>query len=379
MLAELLLHVGPEKTGTTTIQASLATSAEALTRAGTFVPLASGDSPGHHVPILREVVGDRRYEIRYAYSQDALSLADTLGELARNNCTRLLLSAEIFSTRGAHAEVLRLVERINPRKLTVIHAMRPVVPWLLSWHGQDIMGGIWDRGCWPVDRLAGWFVENVLTVDSACDLWRRGPWDFELRTLLLAPHPDLDICRMFADCAELPIALTEVPPVNARLTPCQLHLLQTLNVHAFDPEASLQQRAAWRGAALSTLRRHGVPPHVCDCAVEIDAATKARIEALYAGYVDRIVTASGYVAGDVADVTKAVSRDRAVHSRFPGPESAAACVAFLWHMVVDATAVRQELDGASTFWHSRADAYAGARDHWHEQAENWQKVAEDQP
>jgi hypothetical protein len=155
-----------------------------------------------------------------------------------------------------------------------------------------------------------------------------------------------------------------------------LHLLQTLNVHTFDPDTSLQQRAAMRGAVLSTLRRHGVPPHTCDCAVEIDPATKSRMESVYAGYVDRVVTASGHVAGDVADVTGAVPGRHAVHSRFPGPDSAAACLAFLWNMVGDARAETQELDEAGTFWHTRADAYSEARDHWLEQAENWQKVAE---
>ena len=143
---ELLLHVGPEKTGTTTVQTSLAASAPALTAAGTFVPLAAGHSPGHHLPILREVVGEHEFQARYAYSQDSLSLEATLAELSANRCPRMLLSAEDFSSPATRPDVLRLLERINPARVTVIHAVRPVVPWLLSWHGQDIKFRPLDRG-----------------------------------------------------------------------------------------------------------------------------------------------------------------------------------------------------------------------------------------
>jgi hypothetical protein len=375
MLAELLLHVGPEKTGTTTIQASLAAAADDLTAAGTFVPLASGHSPAHHVPILREVVGDDEYDQRYAYSQDTLSLTDTVSEWERNGCPRLLLSAEVFAVRSAHPAVLDLIERIAPRKVTVIHALRPVVPWLLSWHAQDIMGGISDRGSWSVDRLSEWFVDNVLALDDACALWRAGPWDFELRTLPLPPHPDLDICHLFAGCADLPDTLPEVPPVNRRLDPCQLHLLQTLNVHTFDPASSLQQRAARRATVLSTLRRHGVPPHPCDCTVMMDTATKTRLETVYADYVDRMAAASELVAGDIAEVKRAVADGDTAHSRFPTPDSAARCLPFLMHLIDDERAGRQELEEASTFWHARAESFSEARDHWQEQAENWEKAA----
>jgi hypothetical protein len=377
MLAELLLHVGPEKTGTTTIQASLAASAAELTAGGTFVPLASGDSPGHHLPVLREVVDRQTFQDNYAYSQDSLSLEETLAELSRNGCPRLLLSAEDFSAPSTRHDVVRLIERINPRKLTVIHAMRSVVPWLLSWHGQDIKYGLFDRGSWPVDQFSRWFTDNVFTLDSACELWRQGPWEFELRTLPLPADRDFDICRLFADCAGLPDTLLEVPPVNRRLDPCQLHLLQTLNVHTFDPASSLQQRAARRATVLSTLKRHGVPPHPCDCAVMMDAATKTRVETVYADYVDRIVAISGFVAGDIADVKRAVADEDAVHSRFPTPDSAARCLPFLMHLIDDNAAERRELEEAVTFWHARADAFSEARDHWHEQAQNWEKAARD--
>jgi hypothetical protein len=375
MVAELLLHVGPEKTGTTTIQASLAASAAELTAAGTFVPLASGESPGHHLPVLREVVDPQAFQDHYAYSQDSLSLEETLADLSRNGCPRMLLSAEDFSAPSTRHDVVRLIERINPQKLTVIHAMRSVVPWLLSWHGQDIKYGLFDRGSWPVDQFSRWFTDNVFTLDSTCALWRQGPWDFELRTLVLPSGSSLDICRLFADCANLPTTLTEVPPVNRRLSPCELHVLQTLNVHTFDAGASLPQRAAARAAVLSTLRRHGVPPHTCDCAVPMDTATKTRLETVYADYVDRIVAVSGFVTGDVGAMTRSVTNDHAVHSRFPTADSAPLCLTFLGHLVDDGAAARRELEEVGTYWHVRADAYSDARDHWHEQAENWERVA----
>jgi hypothetical protein len=377
MLAELILHVGPEKTGTTTIQESLAAAAPALTANGTFVPLADGESPGHHLPILREVVGNEDYRSRYAYSQDSLSLQDTLAEQSSNGYGRMLLSAEDFSAPSTRGDVLRLIQLINPRRLTVIHALRSAVPWCLSWHAQDIKYGLFDRGSWTIDQFSSWFVENVLTIDDAAHLWSDGPWAFDLRTLLLPGGGHHDICRMFTDGADLPVALEDRPPVNTRMSPCELHLLQAINIHTFDPGLPLHERALAREPLLSVLNDHGVPPHECECATQLDSDIQSRIEDLFSQYVDRIVSASGSIEGRSEDVTTSVPPDHAIHSRFPTPRSALTSLSFLMDVVRDGVIRRSENQEATEFWHAQADAYVAARDHWQEQAQNWQAAADE--
>jgi hypothetical protein len=107
----------------------------------------------------------------------------------------------------------------------------------------------------------------------------------------------------------------------------------------------------------------------------MDTATKTRLETVYADYVDRIVTVSELVAGDIAEMKRAVADEDGAHSRFPAPDSAARCLPFLMHLIDDETAERQELEEAGTFWHAQAESFSEARDHWHEQAENWERVA----
>jgi len=377
MLSELLLHVGPEKTGTTTIQTSLAASAPELTAGGTFVPLASGHSPGHHLPILRELVGDHEFQAHYAYSQDSLSLRATLAEVRHNGCDRMLLSAEDFSAPSTRHDVLRLIEHINPVKVTVVHAIRPVVPWLLSWHGQDIKYGLFDRGCWPVDQFSQWFGDNVLTIDSTCDVWKQGSWEFELRTILLPAGPNHDIVGTFAECADLPGPLSQSPPTNKRLTPCELYLLQTLNIETFDPNLTLAQRALSREVLLSSLGIHGMPPHSCDCEVRLEPSTRSQMEDIFSPYVDRVVTISGVVNGDPEAVLSPASDDDTIHNRFPGTDSTALCVPFLMNVISDGLALRKDLDEARNFWQTQANGYEHARDFENEQAQNWQNAAGD--
>jgi hypothetical protein len=375
MLSELLLHVGPEKTGTTTIQASLAASAPELTAAGTFVPLATGHSPGHHLPILRELVGDPEFQAHYAYSQDVLSLQATLAELAHNGCDRMVLSAEDFSAPSTRGDVLRLIQTINPAKLTVVHAIRPVVPWLLSWHGQDIKYGLFDRGCWPVDQFSRWFGDNVLTIDSTGDIWNQGPWDFELRTILLPTGTGHDIVGMFAECARLPGPLKKSPPSNQRLTPCELHLLQTLNIQTFDPNSSLVQRALSREVLLASLAEHGMPAHSCDCEVRLEPGTRSQMEEIFAPYVDRVVTVSGVVIGDPATVTSPASDGDTVHNRFPTADSSALCLPLLMNAISDGLTLRNDLEEARAFWQAQASDFEQARDFERLQAGNWQSAA----
>jgi len=57
-IEELILHGGPPKTATTNLQAALADAASTLAQHGVLMPLATGDEPGQHIPILRELCGD---------------------------------------------------------------------------------------------------------------------------------------------------------------------------------------------------------------------------------------------------------------------------------------------------------------------------------
>jgi hypothetical protein len=159
------------------------------------------------------------------------------------------------------------------------------------------------------------------------------------------------------------------------MEPCELRLLHALNVYSFDSTAPLQKRALVREMVLSSLERHGVPSHRCDCAVELDPTLRAGVESDFAQYVARIVPDSDVIEGDLDGLKGDVPSDQCIHSRFPTPDDALPWLPLLLDALDDSIAVQQEARAASDFWHAQADAYLEARDHEREQAQSWQEAA----
>lgn len=317
MIDELLLHIGPPRTGTTTIQGTLLAAAAESAELGTFIPSANGEEPGQHLPILREVIGDAVMKERYSFSQDTLSLDDVLRAASDAGCHRLLLSAEEFA--ASPEDVFQLLRAIGAPRVIVLHSVRPVVPWMLSLYAQYITYGLNEMATWPVERFAEFFAELILPASIvAVERWKDGPWEVRLRTMFLARSPDVALGSKFARLADLPVPLLPSKPANQRFDACRLHILLALNVHGYDAATPLSDRAVARERVLASLQSSEIPPHDCRCAQRLPAAIRDDLTDVASRLLPSWVSGSERILGDPAVATMSRSAEF-VHSAYPAP------------------------------------------------------------
>lgn len=90
MKKKIYIHIGPHKTGTTTIQFSMNFNKNALLKKGVYYPdsgLVSDSLPGHH-NLAWELSGN------YRFSENHGTWSDLTAELARSNFESVILSSE---------------------------------------------------------------------------------------------------------------------------------------------------------------------------------------------------------------------------------------------------------------------------------------------
>ena len=358
MIDELVLHIGPAKTGTTSIQEALAATATEQAAAGTFVPRAEGAEPGQHLPILLEVVGDASYRHRYAFSQDVLSLQAVLRDAAEARCRRLLISSERFAWSTDSADVLHLIRAIGPRRLVIVRAVRSVTPWALSHFAQQIVTGLFEVSTWPVDRFSEWFADVFLPGSMAgVEQWRDGPWTVSQRTMFLPADADFDVAGVFGSVAELPVPLRTGRPANRRLDPCQLHFLQALNLITFDGFLSISDRTVQRESVVAALKAGGAPAHECSCGQLLESEVRRFLEDRMARIVPSLLAISDVVVGDPKVATVEVSAGDLVHCRFPDVSSIAVAAVLLSRALDEVVARLRAVTEARDFWHTQAAAW----------------------
>jgi hypothetical protein len=368
MVDELVLHIGPAKTGTTTIQSSLAASSPALRELGVLVPLTQGGSPGQHLPILNELMDRSDYEENFGYSHDVLSLRSVLADADRWDCRRLVVSAEEFT--DCPDDVLRLLQAIRPARVVVLLAIRPAVPWCLSLFAQHVAYGLSKMSTWSIERFVPWFVDVFLPGPlRAVDLWRSGPWDLKLRTMFLPHGADHDLMAGFSELAGLPAPAAQERPRNRRLTTCELHLLQSLNLPEFRTDSSMIEQAHVRERVLEALDRDGVPAHDCDCARPLPDSLTSLLERSFDQVVEVVVTESAITIGSVEETRRSCDPADTNYPRFPDQASTARAAVVLHEALRAAVGTEAAVLEARDFWHAQAIAFEEARDYWHGKAQ----------
>ena len=139
MPLHLIPHVGLPKTGTTYLESSPPAPRTDLAWSGVFIPESVGAEPGQHAPILRDVVGRRRWQDEISRSQDQLPLSEVLKSVATHDAHTLVLYAEVFSPLPS--EAVRLVDSIDPATLHVVGFGRSLVAWVESARSQVLRTG----------------------------------------------------------------------------------------------------------------------------------------------------------------------------------------------------------------------------------------------
>lgn len=237
------LHIGTEKTGTTSIQHYLAANREALRGAGYLYP-TSLNSPNHmalaryaldddRVGDLRKTIGVEGAKAVERYrDRIAKSLREEIAEEPQPH-TLVLSNEHCHSQLTSESEVARLAELLKSiaRQITVIVYLRPQHELALSKFSTHIkMGG---RGVNPFpktrDGLPPYYDYEALT-----DRWASqfGPENLQVRLFERSSMPNGSLLDDISAVIGLDSSSLVAPPKqNESLSPEGLALLRALNEH----------------------------------------------------------------------------------------------------------------------------------------------------
>lgn len=124
-MADIYLHIGLNKTGTSSLQDFFALNQDALRAEGWCYPRTGRDGPAHH-PL----------SAAFRSPDAVVPLLDELrAEIA--DAPRVVLSSEDFHTLGTQA-IERVAETFKGHRVQVLLYVREHLPYLASWYQQNI-------------------------------------------------------------------------------------------------------------------------------------------------------------------------------------------------------------------------------------------------
>ena len=238
---KLFLHIGFNKTGSTSIQESLLRNAPRLLERGVFYPCnveAAYFQRVQHVPLAAALPG---MKLGWLNARKAGTVGqaydDLFGAIEQSQFETLILSSEGFGATSITAKQLDWLKRcFEGYRITIIAYIRPQDAYLLSAYQQRVKAG--GKGGFQFgmhesmeslrfgSRLAPWREafgpENVIVRPFAPKLWHEGELFFDFLNALEIPRDGLDIAE----------------PANEGLDYRAVELLRALN--------ALQKRGAGR-------------------------------------------------------------------------------------------------------------------------------------
>lgn len=237
-MADVFLHIGLAKTGTTTIQAGLDARVVQLAAAG--VLFAGGSHRAQRLATYdllgQRIEGDDRDVVAGAFGRLAEEIAAFPGRSV------VVSEEELSHARPRH--VRRLVRRLGPHRIYVVITVRDLARTLLSsWQQSVVQGGStgWpdfiasvrdDRETSsPSDGLAFWLRQDLLSV---IDTWTTAIPAERVRIVTVPPHGAAEhvLLDRFAAATGLPPDIwgTErVRPRNVSLGAAELEIVRRLN------------------------------------------------------------------------------------------------------------------------------------------------------
>jgi hypothetical protein len=128
-MLDLVLHIGPHKTGTTSLQRALLKAYGAAEPRTIWYPEPSQFGPGHSV-MARDIIDGSGNLVRQA--------VDVAG---RANCERLVLSAESLSACAYQHRIDNLVQQTSGTKIHIVATLSPIYKRAISLWQQGIKRG----------------------------------------------------------------------------------------------------------------------------------------------------------------------------------------------------------------------------------------------
>jgi hypothetical protein len=239
MFSKCILHIGTEKTGTTTLQTFLTDNRSALRRMGYSFPSTLG-TPGNRFIATYAMADDRsddgRKRLRIATDADlALHREHVEGvlrdEMMSGGGSVLLLSSEHCHSRLVHeSEVRRLQSLLTRycRQLSVIVYIRPQHELAISLYSTALRVGYSGRPILPKVASSATYYNYQRLLDRWADVF--GEANVVPRIFSRKELPDGDICADFLHlCGIDGRTLTHAPDTNRSLSGEAQAFLERLN------------------------------------------------------------------------------------------------------------------------------------------------------
>jgi hypothetical protein len=263
MIAQCWLHIGTEKTGTTSIQGFLATNRDKLLKRGFLYPKSPGST--NHLGLACYGQDDGRFDgvrraLKVSTTQDvaryrARLLAELDREIAKSNASAVVFSNEHLSSRlVSRAEVLRIKNLCDryARHTRVIVYLRNQIEFLVSRYIEAVKGGSTHPFPFPVSSG----VARLMDYESLLAPWRDS---FGLENLSVRRFETDDFCGgdLLADF-EMQIGipastLDRIGRRNQALNAEAIEFLRRFNKHV--PHMIAKRRNPERGKIVSLLEQ----------------------------------------------------------------------------------------------------------------------------
>ncbi|HEX8233997.1 MAG TPA: hypothetical protein VF559_11710 [Caulobacteraceae bacterium] len=231
------VHIGFEKTGSTTIQRFLGVNHARLKQSGVLYPLAAGRPSQANLPAA--VMEDGRVERMRARlgltSDEALATfrdrfrADLTVEVEAARPRTLLFSHENLSTRLRPPEIARLHDFLGDfaERVTILAYVRRQDELPMSLYSTAVLGGRAEPFAWPEpDAAPGWFDYHPILC-----AWRDafGAENLQVRRYGRRYFTDKDLLADLAQALGLPSGLEPAPRLNSGFDLQRLEFVRLLN------------------------------------------------------------------------------------------------------------------------------------------------------
>jgi hypothetical protein len=239
-LRELTVHIGMDKTGTTSTQKFLATNRRRLAETGLLYPRSPG-SPRHtrvslSVKTDAQLAQTRAWYAQAASDPDEMRRAFRRGlqrEIARSGAERMLLSDEVLYACPDDA-VVRLGElgRRLARRVRVVVYLRRQDDHLLSGYQEVVKGGSALR----LDEYAAGDLSRTYDYRRRLAQWQdlMAPDELVVRPFDRARFPEGSLLHDFLDACAVPVPVEDLEPTsdrNASLDAEAVEFLRLYNLH----------------------------------------------------------------------------------------------------------------------------------------------------
>lgn len=232
---EIVLHIGPHKTGTTSIQKFLRKRGQKAKKGIFYPPAPDENGPGHAL-LAWKTLGIKEDMPPIA------SLDEVVSQAAIKGIQKLIFSAEDFSI-AFFVGMDRLVESLGKHKIHLVCTYTPVVRRVLSIWQEEVKHG----ACYPLNDIPNFTSNSPTLQPTLARKFMEALKPHKVSLILAYSRDPLALLTVFSEVIGLNAAPNPaIAPSNVSLGTVEAETLRALNVlshrHGVDPESAKELR-----------------------------------------------------------------------------------------------------------------------------------------